>query len=168
MNDKEIEVPFTLTNRPRSVPGDLCPNRRMAILLLILYYCRGKKASHQQIYVMDWAIRSQESRQHFLQYINGHIEPDKVLVRYDPALPRIISLAIGNNLIIDRRIIENGIIKESPSTYRLILLDKGKKLVEDILSLYDELLCDERIFLDSIGNKITHVMVRDLFNEVTL
>ena len=117
---------------------------------------------------MDWAIRSPESRQHFLQYINGLIEPDKVLVRYDPALPRSISLAIGNNLIIDRRIVENGIIKESPSTYRVRLLDKGKKLIEDILSLHDEIFCDERIFLDSIGNKITHVMVRNLFNEGTL
>lgn len=165
MDGEEIVVPFTVTNRARALPGDLCPNRRLALLLLILYYCRGKKASQQQLYVMDWAIRSPVRRSRFLQYIRGQIEPDQILIRYDPALPRAIALAIANKLIIDRRLVEGGIIKETPQTYRVLLLEKGEKVVDEILSSHDELLWDERLFLESISQKVTQRMIQELFSE---
>jgi hypothetical protein len=92
MLDTELErafnVPFTFKRRPVSLPGDMRPVWRLHVLVLLLEQCWGGKATHQQLHVLNWAIKTEETRVAFLQFIQGHRAPNQIIVRYDPSLIR--------------------------------------------------------------------------------
>lgn len=94
-----INVPFTFSRRPQSIPPDLRPKWRVAMLLLVLYHSKSNQASLMKLHVLNWAIRTPESRRRFLSYIKGRGSPEDVIIRFEPGLNLAIDFARGEGLI---------------------------------------------------------------------
>lgn len=146
----DFYAPFTFRKRPVSLPGDLRPDWRMAILVLILRRCCHQgQSSLRRLHVLNWAIRSSHSREEFLRRLDGASDPDEVLVRYEPALNRAIDLARGLGFI----------TRVSGNRVRLTLL--GSQLAEQIDEL-DDVLVEERQFVNRIRGRVTEAVIQKL------
>lgn len=95
----EFSVGFTFRQRPATLPADLRPIWRVALLVLILRNCRLNRSSLQRLHVLNWALRSAEGREEFKSVISGQISPTDVTVRYEPAFMQAIAFAIGTGLV---------------------------------------------------------------------
>lgn len=160
-----LDVPYTFFRRPTPMPCDVRPVWRMHVLVLLLSQCRGAKAGFEQIHVLNWAIRSPETRMAFLQFIHGKRAPNDIIVRYDPSLNRAVRFAFAEGLVVHHETgsipIEDGDEKRSPS-YRVILAEKGHNLVAEIKAM-DDCFTTEKQFLHEIGAKISQRQVKSLF-----
>lgn len=154
LNLDSFDAPLIFRSRPEAIPGDLRPIWRICTILLILNLAsRGGKASLSKVHVLNWAIRSKENQITLRRIMNGEMSPDRISVRVEPSLDRAIALASGENLI------------EFVGGKNVRLTWQGESAVRKLLDLEDILL-DEKSFLLEIGkNKLTEIVVNDLFSE---
>jgi hypothetical protein len=147
--------PFIFRRRPVSVPGDLRISWRLALLILVLAYSRGKKASLAKLHLVTDALRS-EGGKNRLTYILSDLrtEPEWPF-RVEPALARAIDMAQG----------EGFIALERGPAYRLT--SKGIRAVEAIKGRQD-VLEEERSFLESQGVNITEGFVKGVIRTLSL
>lgn len=136
-----FDAEYTLRAAARSVPAELRPQWRIPVLLLILRRCRGRKANWRQLHVLNWAIRSQGSREAFSAVLEGRLSPDRVLVRYEPNLGRVIDLAVGLGFV------------DWEQGRLLALSEKGREAAEDLTTT--DALVTEREFLDALPGAVT-------------
>src|SRR5712691_3434873 len=95
-----IRGAFNFRSRPASVPPDLRPAWKIAVLVLGLTKSgRAGKMSLKKAHVLNWAVRDELSREQFLRMINGDRRLEDVLVRFDPAFNRALDLAAGSGLV---------------------------------------------------------------------
>jgi hypothetical protein len=160
--EQSIDLPFTFTRRASPLPADLRPAYRLAILVLIIEHCRGGKASVEQLHVLDWSIRTAESRHLFIDFINGKKTPSDIIIRYDPSLSRAIDFALAEALITQREAAVAGKKAPSTSVFRFSLTTKGKAVLKELMGM-DDCLEEEKIFLEDIGTRITQEQIRGLF-----
>jgi hypothetical protein len=97
--DLLLDQPFVFRNRPISAPPDLRPVWRVPVVLLLVRACRGDRATHEQLQVLNWAIRSGVGAETLRGYLAGEIPPEQAIVRFDPALDRAVALARGLGFI---------------------------------------------------------------------
>lgn len=168
--DDVLNVPFTFQRRPSAIPCVMRPAWRLHILSLILDQCRGGRASLEQLHVLNWAIRTDESRQLFLQFIKGSRAPNQIIVRYDPSLSRAIDFAFAEKLVSRHEkqatlledIQDKSEEKKKAPPYRVILSERGKALVLQIHEM-EYAFVVEKEFLRAIGKKVTQDQVQSLF-----
>ena len=145
-----LSAKFTFRRRPVPVPADLRPDWRISLLVLILRKCcRDGQSSLRRLHVLSWAIRGRESREAFVERLNGQTAPDEVLVRFEPALNRAIDLARGYGLI----------VRVSGNKVRLTL--RGTQFADELERLTD-VLSEERTFLSRLGKGVTEQAVQRL------
>ena len=146
------------------MPGQFRTVRRVALLAILLRACHGSRATLPQLHVLNWAVRSRESRATFLSFIRGFIPPDQAIVRFDPTLPRAIQFAVAEGIVLDREPQQQLALREGnlPPAYRVRLTTKGSDLADEVAEA--GLMADERFFLESIGEKVTQDMVKSLLN----
>ena len=147
----KIDVPFTFTRRPEPLPPDLRPNWRVAMLLLLLRSCRSEKASLEKLHVLNWAIRTPESRRRFLAYVKGNGNPDDVIIRFEPGLNYAIDFARGDGLIK----IEKG--------KRVKLTDHGSSIAQQIDRNRD-CMVEERRFFEEVKLFVLEKDIKTLLN----
>lgn len=146
----EVSAKFTFKRRPISLPGDLRPDWRIAVLVLTLRKCsHGGQSTLRRLHVLNWAIRSATSREAFIRRLDGQNLPDEVLVRYDPALNRAIDLARGLGLV--DRVTGN----------RVKITQPGIRLADDI-DATPNILAEERTFLSNLRGRATEAIVDKL------
>lgn len=87
----ELDPPFHFEPGTQPIPSELRTLRRLALLTLTISFCYGGNATLSQIHILNWAIRSRESREIFQQFHAGWIPPDAAVVRLDPTLARTLS-----------------------------------------------------------------------------
>ncbi len=168
--DDVLDVSFTFTRRPCALPCVMRPAWRLHVLVLILDQCRGGKASLEQLHVLNWAIRTEESRQLFLQFIKGRRAPNQIIVRYDPSLSRAIGFAFAEKIVARHEkqaaLFEDGngknAGKKKAPPYRVLLSDRGHLLVQQIKGMTDAFVV-EKEFLRAIGKKVTQEQIEMLF-----
>jgi len=146
-----IDVPFIFTRRPEPLPPDLRPNWRVAMLLLLLRSCRSEKASLEKLHVLNWAIRTPESRRRFLAYVKGEGNPDDVIIRFEPGLNRAIDFVRGEGLVK----IENG--------KRVKLTDRGSNIAQQIDRNRD-CMVEERRFFEEVKLFVLEKDIKILLN----
>ena len=66
----------TFNPRPTSLPCDLRPVWRIAVLVLILNQCRQMRATIEQLHVMNWSVRNRSAQDRFLAYLEGNESPN--------------------------------------------------------------------------------------------
>lgn len=160
-----LNVPFTFKRRPVPLPGDMRPVWRLHVLVLLLDQCWAGKATHQQLHVLNWAIRTEESRAAFLQFVHGHRSPNQVIVRYDPSLNRAVDFACAEGISSHHD--ENADLIDAETSrgggYRVMLTQKGRELLREIRDM-DDCLVEEKEFLEAIGRKVNQQLVASLFS----
>lgn len=170
--DYILDVPFTLKPRPIAISSDLRPARRVALLVIILEHCRESRANLEQLHVLNWALRTEDSRRDFLDFLKGKRSPDRAVVRYDPSLTRVIAIALALGLVLrnddQRQLRVEGLeLAASPRTtsisqeYRISLADRGRELAR-LLADRPDCLQVERTFLKQVGRKITQQLIHRL------
>ena len=147
----ELDTPFLFGSRPESLPGDLRPMWRIAAVLLILGIAsRGKKSSFGRLHVLNWAIRTEETRAALKSLIRGGATPETVVVRIEPSLNRAVDLASAEGFL------------QRVSGDRVQLTGLGSKRVEALLK--SRALEVERLFLKEIGTSLTEARVKSIFS----
>lgn len=165
--EKAIDRPFTFKQRPTPLACDLRPEWRLYVLVLLVDQCRSSKASLQQLHVLDWAIRTHETQEAFLEFLNGERAPNQTIVRYDPSLNRAVDFGFGEELLTHREQESSTLIpldtQQSDRPYRISLAPKGVQLA-NLLKENADLLSAEKEFLARIGKKLTQKQVEVLFD----
>lgn len=145
---------FTFSNKPIPIPADLRPDWRVALILLLLSNCcRGKKISLKKLHVLNWAVRTNESRCKFLQLITGTVSPDDVLVRYDPGLDRAVDVALGENLV------------DRVQGDKIQLTAKGHSAAKFFIGIPD-FLSEEQEFMNTICRQLTEKRLMEMVDTV--
>lgn len=162
LNQVSSNVSAVVQPRPTPLPCDLRPIWRIAALVLILNQCRQKRATIEQLHVMNWSIRSRKAQDQFLEYIQGRKSPNEVVVRYDPSLTRTIDFALGEGIVERYEKLESGNETNHKSQYRLTLSSQGELLASELMA-DEENFVVEKAFLRDIGQKISQTQISDLF-----
>lgn len=149
-----LDTLLVFRSRPEAIPSDFRPIWRICLILLILQLAsRSQKSSISKIQILNWAIRSKESRESLLRSIDGKVSPDTIALRIEPSLNRAIDLAQGEGLI------------EFVNGKNIQLTWHGGNVVKKLLEL-DSLFTEEKSFLLEIGkSKLTEQTVISLFAE---
>lgn len=160
--EKVLDLPFLFERRPDPLPCDLRLEWRLHVLVLVLDQCFGGRATHQQLHVLDWAVRTEETRGAFLQFMKGERSPNQIIVRYDPSLNRAVDFAFAEGLA--ARTEEASTSEKQPRSenYRVLLTTKGRNLVKDIHEMAD-CFTIEKAFFAEIGRKVTQKHIESLF-----
>ena len=140
-----LDVPFEFVRRPAPVPPYLRPEWRIALLLLALHKCWGNRATRRQLHVLNWGLKTSETRATFAQVLAGRVRPDEAIVRFDPVVDRALQFAEGEKLV-------------TTSGEAVILTEKGQDLVKKLM-LNKECLVSEKEFLASLGGKLSQARV---------
>ena len=153
--DNLLNSSISFTRRPEPIAGDLRPDWRISVLLIILKVAgfRGS-SSLEKLYVLNWAIRNKSKMDSFIRMLNGNWSPEDVVVRCEPALIRAIQYAEAEHLI-KSETLQNG-------SYKVSLTDKGEVAVDHILAI-KECLKEEKSFLESIKSRVSQKSIDALF-----
>jgi len=159
-----FQQPFTFTARPRSIPCDLRLVWRLHSLVLLLDACRGQKASHQQLHVLNWASRNEESRRSFIDFLNGNRTPNQIIVRYDPSLNRAVHFAFAEG-VIERQAAQDPDrdAERTVPPYRILLTEKGRALLAQTQDM-DDCFTTLKQFLIELPGKIGQKQIELLFS----
>src|SRR5687768_178179 len=95
----DIEIPFRFTERPTPLAGELRPVWRIGLILIILLYSRGQKATLQKLHLLNSVSRSNAPRKAYLRYAEGHAKKDEIIPRIEPSLNRALNFARGQGLL---------------------------------------------------------------------
>ena len=146
---------FIFRRRPVSVPGDLRISWRLALLILVLAYSRGKKASLAKLHLVTEALRSEGGKNRLANILSDPRTEPQWPFRVEPALARAIDMAKG----------EGFITPEGGPAYRLT--PKGMGAAEAVKGRQD-VLEQERAFLESHGPNITEGFVNGVIRTLSL
>lgn len=149
--DAALDLPFLFRDRPASAPSDLRPVWRVPVVALLISHCRREQATHEQLHVLNWAVRSAESTESLVAYLDGLIPPERAVVRHDPALDRAAGLARGLGLIAWK------------GRY-WTLTPSGRELLETVRE-DNELLAREKALLAVLPNPLTQTAVAALLRR---
>lgn len=147
MNDFDVlDVKFKFVPRPRDLPGDLRPNWRVPLLILMLdMCCRGGKSTLYKLHLLNWAIRSQGQRDLLLKNLSGDPDYSQIRIQVEPSFIRAIQFAVAEKLV------------ERLENSRVQITERGKQFAHDIKE--SESLVSEKDFLKKIGLRLTEAFV---------
>lgn len=94
-----FDRPFTFQQVAAAVPPEMRPQWRVAMLALILARCRHHRASWKQLHLLNWGIRNSRTRDALRAVAAGERDPERVVVRFDPALAPAVDLARGAGFV---------------------------------------------------------------------
>ena len=142
-----LQSPFELAPRPEPIPGDLRLAWGIAVVVLIVGRSRGKRASLQKLHILAHAVRSRQNREDATQLFNGHVRPVDFIVRVEPWLNRAIAFARAGGLV------------ELQSGKAVRLTKQGVRTF-DILYVSDDILTEEKSFIDAVASLATEDAVK--------
>jgi hypothetical protein len=145
-----LSGPFSFSVRPKPIAGDLRMSWGISVLLLSLFYCRGKKGSFQKIQFLAHAVRIPEGREDVRSLLQGRLRPSDISVRVEPWLNRAVSYAYA---------------------LKLVTVDKGKAVtltakgvdVAGAITKSKDVFLQEQTFLREIAPKITEVLLTKIW-----
>ncbi|WP_188393951.1 hypothetical protein [Mesorhizobium sp. SARCC-RB16n] len=138
---------FTYTARPNPLPGDLRMSWGIAVLILALFYSRGKKSNFQKLQFLAHSVRLPEGREEVRGLLSGEYKPTDVSVRVEPSLNRAVALAHAL-----------GLVKIEKGT-SVSLTDQGVRTSEAIVK-EGEILTDEMRFLNDVAPRMTDALMK--------
>lgn len=137
-----LSGPFTFSARPSPLAGDLRMSWGIAILILILFYSRGKKGSLKKIQLLAHTTRIREGREDLEAYLSGKLKSADLSLRIEPWLNRAVNYSYAMKLIC------------LTSSRSLALTDEGLKTANEIVKSAD-VLVEEKCFLERFAPTLT-------------
>jgi hypothetical protein len=147
MNDFDVlDVKFTFISRPRDLPGDLRPNWRVPLLVLMLdICCRGGRSSLYKLHLLNWMIRKDDQREVLLSNLSEDPDYSQILIQVEPSFIRAIQFAVAEKLV------------ERLDKSRVKITERGKQFAHDIAT--SNSLISEKSFLKDVGLRLTEAWV---------
>lgn len=133
---------FSFVSRPEPVAGDLRMSWGIGILLLSLFYSRGKKGSFQKLQFLAHAVRTWKGRDDVRAMLRGGLRTSEISVRVEPWLNRAVALAHGLGLV------------DVTKGKSVSLTDKGRE-VAGAINANMGIFAEERSFLAEVTMKLT-------------
>ena len=143
---------FTFTRKPEAVPIDNRKLWRVSALCLALSYCRANKASMNKLQLINWAIRSNSSQEVLLQFFLRNLDPEKVIIRFDPGFPITMNIMVGEDLC---KLISGKSVQ---------LSEKGVRFVK-LIEADENLFTKEKKFLEEVKPYATEKNINSLISE---
>lgn len=72
---------------------------RLPLILMVIRSCRGEKATHEQLHVLSWALRTSDGPETLSRFLAGQLRPEEAVVRFEPALDRGVAWAEAFELL---------------------------------------------------------------------
>ncbi|MQT11969.1 hypothetical protein F0357_04650 [Rhizobiales bacterium Sp-1] len=119
----------------------------IAVLLITLFYSRGKKSNFQKLQFLAHSVRHRESREEVRGLLSGVYRPSDVSVHVEPSLNRAVAFACALKLAA----LNNGT--------SLSLTEKGAQIAKSIIENQDSLK-EESEFLREVAPKITDSIMK--------
>lgn len=139
----------TFSRKAIPIPAEYRPLYKIAQILQVLELSsRGKKASLLKLHLFSWAFKSKENMDKLIALRNN---PDTLNIKIwglEPSLNRALVFAVAEGLCIH----EN-------SNYKIT--KRGSEFIEQI-SKDEDLLKDQRLFLENLGKSITESLVLNI------
>lgn len=148
--DDLLDLPFVFRDRPTSAAPDLRPIWRVPLVALLVRACSQQKATHEQLHVLNWGIRSPSGAETLADFLAGEVAPERAIVRFDPALDRAAALARGFGLI-------------DWKTKYWVLTSAGEAVAADVDAA--DLLSQERSLLSTLPKPLTQAAVGRLLKR---
>lgn len=145
-----LGAPFAFESLPSPISGSLRPLRRVVLVLMLVGKAHGATTNWKGLHVLNWAIRSDSSMAAYLAFGHRSGPPDRPIVRFDPALERVVDLAVGLNLL------------EYTSSGAIHLTQAGRDVLSTIAQA--DVLREERLRLDAIPGRVTRSHVDELLD----
>jgi hypothetical protein len=136
-----LDRPFTFRQTTPAVPPEMRPQWRVAILALVLSRCRQHRASWKQLHLLNWAIRNSRARNALLEVAAGKRNPERVVVRFDPALAPAVDLARGAGFV------------QWQDGRLLVLAQRGAEMASVVETA--DVFSEELAFLDAMRGHMT-------------
>lgn len=156
LNALDIHADVLFISRPRPIAADMRIGWRVALLTIILFHSRGKKASVSKLHLLNDALRDQASMEKLTEILENRKSPLSWRPRIEPALNRALRFLVSSG---------SAEWDRSGDRATLQLTQIGERAATSIKST--ELLNLQSAFLTEYGKKITEVLTRQLM-EVTL
>ena len=141
---------FSFTSRPEPVAGDLRMSWGIGILLLGLFFSRGKKGSFQRLQFLAHTVRTREGRDDVHAVLRGDLRTSEISVRVEPWLNRAVALAHGLGLV------------DVTKGKSVALTSKGRE-VAGALDADKNVFVEERAFLAEVAKKLTEDQVSKIW-----
>lgn len=141
---------FTFTIRPEPVAGDFRMAWGISVLLLSVFYSRGKKASFQKLQFLAHAVRLKEGREEAVGLIERRYRPLDVSVRVEPWLNRAVAFAHAMGLV-------------TVNKGSTVSLTNGGLQAAELIAVDREVLVDERAFLANVAPKLTDSIMKSVW-----
>jgi len=146
----ELIKRFSFKREPVSLPAELRPMYKIALILLFLRLnCSASTSTILKIQFLNWVLKTEELKEKFIQQTTGK-ETKYLLkvVHLDPAVNRAVQYAFAEKLI------------SYEKTGKIKLTDLGIKIVDEII-LNDDLFVNEKHYLKKLGKTISEVQIKN-------
>jgi hypothetical protein len=151
--DALLNIPFVLRPTPKPVPGDLRIAWGVAVLLLMLARSRSNKAKLAKLHLLGHALTSEEARRTTIAVLEKRQSATSLVVRFEPWVMRALGYAHTWGFV-------------SRDGEAAQLTNIGKAIVDQI-DHRDDILLQERQFLDSAGRAATETTVEAILRMRT-
>lgn len=93
--DPILGAAFRLQSRPAPIAGDLRIWWGVALVVLVLGACRGRRASLPKLHLLAHASRTKRGRSDLMEYVESPYKATPPAIRYEPWLNRALAYAAG-------------------------------------------------------------------------
>ena len=147
MEDNFFNKDIIFDSKADAVPFNYRISYKVSLICMIIGKCCGKRGcSATKLQMINASINTSKCKKELLDLIKGVLISEITLIRFDPAISRVINYAFADNLIFQQG---NGLFR---------LADKGKKLIEEIYK-DQTLMSVEKDFFGGLSNKLTEDMI---------
>lgn len=146
---------FTFTRRPEPMAGDLRMSWGISVVLLSLFYSRGKKGSFLKLQLLAHAVRTAESREQVHAVLRGDAKTSDIQVRVEPWLNRAVSFAHGLKYV-------------TVSKGKSVTLTQAGQEMAAAIDANRDVLAYEREFLQLVAKRLTEEIVGRIWRMETL
>lgn len=133
-------------SKPDAVPYHYRLSYKIALACLILGLSCGRSGcSLSKLHLIIVSMYSEKEKNTLLKYVNGE-NNQYLILRYDPTINKTVDFMLADKII----------FQQSNGLFRLTV--PGKSFLEDIMD-DDNLLVNEKEFLNKLSNKLTENLI---------
>lgn len=135
--------------RPKAISGDMRIRWRLSILLLMLNYSRGKRASLAKLHMLNDAMRVNRSREHLDKLLNTDQDFYSWSIRIEPAFARALDFLVSEGFA------DWGVANDRTTAK----LTEAGTLAAKALSDSQEVFVREKEYLEVVAKGLTEQLV---------
>lgn len=140
-------------SKPDPVPYHYRLSYKIALTCLIFGLTCGRSGcSLSKLHLVTLSMYSEKEKSNILKYVNGQNDHYLVL-RFDPTINKTLDFMLAEKIVFQQ---DNGLFR---------LTNSGKNFLAEIVN-DNELLINEKTFLNKLSSKLTEKMINNIKNSL--